>query len=402
MPLYYKKVQRNSSDAVRFIESRKRFSSGSVGARSKVNHSIKKDAIEMHSINVELDTISPLITSNRQLSEDLKSKEEYISTRYGDLLVARQGADHTTGKPVILTYHDIGMNYVANFEGFFNFTDNKILLQSFAVFHINAPGQETDRLPIGFEYPTMDQLASQVQDVLNHYNIKSFIGFGQGLGANVLSRLALLIPDSVDGLFLINPQFSKSSWSEWFYQKKNIRSLVSENSSASLPLSMQDYLMWYHFGRESEEREESSNEIMDIFREFYKGMSLNPYNLGLLIDSYIKRAAIAIERNGRNFKCQILVMTGALSPQLEDTVNVISRLDPKNSSWMKISGCGMVLQEKPHKVAEALRLFLQGLGYTLKAYERRRALMSGMSLPCLTNVGKSLNDRRMTEIMEFE
>lgn len=29
----------------------------------------------------------------------------------------------------------------------------------------------------------------------------------------------------------------------------------------------------------------------------------------------------------------------------------------------QISDCGMVLEEQPHKVCEALRLFLQGLGY---------------------------------------
>lgn len=29
----------------------------------------------------------------------------------------------------------------------------------------------------------------------------------------------------------------------------------------------------------------------------------------------------------------------------------------------QISECGMVLEEQPHKVCEAMRLFLQGLGY---------------------------------------
>lgn len=34
----------------------------------------------------------------------------------------------------------------------------------------------------------------------------------------------------------------------------------------------------------------------------------------------------------------------------------------------------MVLEEQPSKVFEAFRLFLQGLGYALSAYERRRSL----------------------------
>lgn len=33
---------------------------------------------------------------------------------------------------------------------------------------------------------------------------------------------------------------------------------------------------------------------------------------------------------------------------------------------LQISDCGMVLEEQPNKVSEALRLFLQGLGYGKK------------------------------------
>ena len=31
--------------------------------------------------------------------------------------------------------------------------------------------------------------------------------------------------------------------------------------------------------------------------------------------------------------------------------------------FLQISDCGMVLEEQPHKVCEAMQLFLQGLGY---------------------------------------
>ncbi|RWS26562.1 Protein NDRG3-like protein [Leptotrombidium deliense] len=395
MPIYYKKVQRYSSDAVRFVDSRKRFS---VGTKSKINS--KKDSIEMSSINIQMEAASPLIASP-SISADMCCKEELIDTRFGPLLVARQGADHLKGKPIILTYHDIGFNYLANFEEFFNFPDNKILLHSFAVVHINAPGQHMDRLPADYIYPTIEQLTAQIQDVIDYFQIKTFVGIGQGLGANLLSRFALLNPNAVDGLLLLNPTFGTSSWSEWFYQRKNVRVLLNENDSSLLPQIVQDYFLWYHFGRESAERDDASRNVIEIFRGFYRGMSLNSYNLGLLIESYLKRTPIAIERNGLNFKCQVLVMSGSLSPHVDETLSVISRLDPKHSSWLKLNGCAMVLEEKPDKVAEAFRLFLQGLGYTLKAYERRRALMSGLSLPCLTSVGTSLSTRRMTDTIDF-
>ncbi|TMW44000.1 hypothetical protein DOY81_010920, partial [Sarcophaga bullata] len=50
-------------------------------------------------------------------------------------------------------------------------------------------------------------------------------------------------------------------------------------------------------------------------------------------------------------------------PHVDDTVTFNGRLDPTNSTWMKISDCAMVLEEQPAKLAEAFRLFLQGEGY---------------------------------------
>jgi len=41
-----------------------------------------------------------------------------------------------------------------------------------------------------------------------------------------------------------------------------------------------------------------------------------------------------------------------------------SKLDPTRSNWMKISdSSGLVLEEKPDKVTEAVLLFLQGQGH---------------------------------------
>jgi len=65
---------------------------------------------------------------------------------------------------------------------------------------------------------------------------------------------------------------------------------------------------------------------------------------------------------------------------VEETVTMNSRLNPQESTWMKLSDCGMALEEQPGKVVEALRLFIQGLGYALTAYERRRSSLRKMSM----------------------
>jgi len=331
--------------------------------------------------NVE--AMSPLMRSLNK--SDSLYTEERISTDFGEINVAHQGMDVESHRPIILTYHDIGLNHVSNFQAFFNYIDIKLLLQSFTVFHMNAPGMEESAptLPDNYVYPTVDQLSEQIAAVCKHYAIKSFIGFGVGAGANILCRYALRNPDKVDGLFLINPTSTVSTWTEWFYQKLNVYYLSSFNNNGanttnSFPQSTQDYLMWHHFGKVTEER---NRDLVETYRSYFSGKSLNARNLSLFIDSYIKRTDLGIVRGDKehNFKCSVLILCGAFSPHVEDTVTMNSRLDPSNSTWMKLSDCAMVLEEQPAKVSEAFRLFLQGLGYALTAYERRRSSLRKMS-----------------------
>lgn len=332
--------------------------------------------------NVE--SSSPLMRSLTK-SDNLFT-EEYIESEWGSILVAHQGMEVWQHKPVIFTYHDIGLNYVSNFQAFFNYIDIKLLLQSFCVYHLNAPGMEDNAPTLGdnYTYPTLDQLAHQIDIVCKHYDIKTFIGFGVGAGANILCRYALLSPDKVDGLFLINPTSTSSTWTEWLYQKLNVYYLgwfnnnSANNLSQTFPQSAQDYLMWHHFGKVTEER---NRDLVETYKSYFSGKSINARNLSQFIDSYIKRTDLGIVRSDkeRNFKCSVLVLCGAYSPHVEDTVTMNSRLDPSNSTWMKLQDSGLVLEEQPAKVSEAFRLFLQGLGYALTAYERRRSSLRKMS-----------------------
>lgn len=315
-------------------------------------------------------------------SNDETMTEERVDTPYGSVMVALQGVDiksNPNKKPVIVTYPDIGLNHITNYQAFFNFSDMKMLIEHMPVIHINAPGQEENApaLP-DTAYQTMDQLAEQVGHVLAHFKVSSgVIGFGVGLGANVLSRYALFNASAFDGLFLMNATASKSSWSEWFYQKINMYYLssVATTVTGSFPQTTQDYLMWHHFGFLDEDR---NRDLVQIYRSLFSGKNLNPRNLSLLIDSYIKRTDLGIVRGSKekNFACQVLLMCGALAPHVNDTVDFNARLNPATSTWMKLSDCGMVLEEQPAKVSEAFRLFVQGLGYPLASYTRRRSSVS--------------------------
>ncbi|KAL4717518.1 hypothetical protein ACJJTC_000667 [Scirpophaga incertulas] len=302
----------------------------------------KMDDIELRSVQLQLTSVRPF--------GETKS-EVRVRTDTCDLLVVAQG-DHT--KPCIITYHDIGLNW-SHFEPFFNHREMKGLMKNFFVLHVNAPGQEdgAPNLPDDCVY-SMDDLSNQINYVLCHFAIKSFIGFGVGAGANVLARFALANPQKVDALALVNCSSTQAGWIEWACQKMNSRILRSRGMTQGVV----DYLMWHHFGRTPER----ISEISDEYRAHFCS-GLNAHNLGYLVESYARRTDLGIEREGTTLRMPVLNVTAAHSPHINDTVTLNGRLNPTKSTWLKVSDCALVLEEEPRKVAEAFRLFLQGEGY---------------------------------------
>jgi hypothetical protein len=58
-------------------------------------------------------------------------------------------------------------------------------------------------------------------------------------------------------------------------------------------------------------------------------------------------------------------ITGSTSPHKDDVVETNDLMDPATTSYVEFSDCGgAILDEQPAKMAEAVRLFLQGLGYS--------------------------------------
>ncbi|XP_077993438.1 protein NDRG3-like [Glandiceps talaboti] len=326
------------------------------------------DDVELR--DVEVTTAAPRsldkITSDMPLLANTSSSlpgEEDVETGIGTLHVATLG---DRKRPAIVTFHDIGLNHVSQFQGFCNFIDMQPILKRFCVYHVNAPGQEegANTLPHSFEYPTIDQISEGLLPVLQHFGIKTFIGLGVGAGANVLARFALHNPNKVDALFLVNCISSAAGWSEWFYQK--VSSFYLRGNKVTK--FTEDYLLWHHFGKKTMDL---NHDLVHVYKESMM-KNINPYNLACFIESYIKRTHLEIRREmdpekkktAPQFKCPVMVLSGADSPHIKETVDMNSRLDPANSTWMKISDCGgMVLEEQPAKVCEAFQLFVQGLGY---------------------------------------
>ena len=56
----------------------------------------------------------------------------------------------------------------------------------------------------------MDELGEQISDVVIHFDLKTFIGFGVGVGANILVRFALAHPERVTIKQINFPQIARN------------------------------------------------------------------------------------------------------------------------------------------------------------------------------------------------
>nr|ACO14922.1 NDRG3 [Caligus clemensi] len=324
--------------------------------------------------DLELRNVSLSTPLNRSLNKDSGVYEERkISTSYGiQATVAIKG---DSSKPALVTFHDLGLNFVSNFQAFFNYPDMAELAEKFCVYHINAPGQEegADVIEDHIEYPNMEGLAEMVNEILNELKIVRYVGIGVGLGGNVLLRHAYKYPERLHCLLLVNTICTVPGWMEWGYQKRN----VSHLRNHGITQAVTDYLLWHHFGVNHEER---AHDLVNIFQQHFSS-DIQPKNLAKLLEQYNWRTQINIDRefslenqsgSNKTLETPILNVVGAYSPFLSETVVLNGKLNPQTASWMKIHECTMVLEEQPAKVAEAFRLFVQGFGFCVNI--RRNAV----------------------------
>ena len=292
--------------------------------------------------------------------------QETVRTSKGDILVAIQG-DRTKKGNALVTLPDIGQNHITCYQSFFCFHQFKPVTDHFTVYHINFPGQNDNApaLPDDYVYPTMDEMASVLGEVFNYFSLKSTVCIGAGAGANVLTRLALASPKLIECLVLVGGTVGTSSWTEWGYEKMSSHYLKTKGMTAFC----QDYLLWHFFGKIDER---TNQDLLGMVRDQLNSIKY-PKNLALLIEAYSKRTAIKIERpvppnpGKTTLTCGVLLMAGSQSPAIDETVTMNSKLDPTNSTWMKISDAtSLILEEKPTVCTNAIINFLQGYGYVMK------------------------------------
>eukprot|EP00062_Callorhinchus_milii_P024681 gi/632984848/ref/XP_007909352.1/ PREDICTED: protein NDRG1-like isoform X2 [Callorhinchus milii] len=288
--------------------------------------------------------------------EENDSVEHVVETSCGSVQITVRGIPRPK-RPVILTFHDIGLNHKSCFNSLFNFEDMQEIVRHFAVCHVDAPGQEmgAKNFPQGYHYPTMDQLADILPQILKHFNVTSIIGLGVGAGAFILTKFALAHPDLVEGLCLININPCAEGWMDWAASKLT-----------GLTGALDDVVISHLFSKE----EVHNNLGMIQTYRHHISHDINQTNLHHFINSYNHRRDLDIERpvagmhNYMTLKCHSLLVVGDSSPAVDAVVECNTRLDPTKTTLLKMSDCGGLPQVvQPAKLTEAFKYFVQGMGH---------------------------------------
>ncbi|XP_069489817.1 protein NDRG2 isoform X1 [Ambystoma mexicanum] len=307
-----------------------------------------------------------------------------IETQYGTVTVTIYGSPKPK-RPAIVTFHDVGLNHKTCFESLFQYDDMHEIVKNFVVCHIDAPGQEEGAAvyPLGYQYPSLDQLADTIPSVLQYLNFASIIGIGVGAGAYVLARYTLNHPDTVEGLVLLNIDPNAKGWMDWAAHK--LTGLTS-----SVPEMILSHLF-------SAEEISNNTEVVKQYKETLTTSTILPNNY-LYWNSYNSRRDLNLERGGEiTLKCPVMLVVGDQAPHEDAVVECNSKLDPTQTSFLKMADSGGQPQlTQPGKLTEAFKYFVQGMGYIPHVLDKRRSMGglllhdSSISLPHRLSVQRSL------------
>nr|KAF6392987.1 NDRG family member 2 [Pipistrellus kuhlii] len=294
-----------------------------------------------------------------------------VETPYGSVTFTVYGTPKPK-RPAILTYHDVGLNYKSCFQPLFQSGDMQEIIQNFVRVHVNAPGMEEGApvYPVGYQYPSLDQLADTIPCILQYLNFSSIIGVGVGAGAYILSRYALNHQDTVEGLVLINIDPNAKGWMDWAAHKLT-----------GLTSSIPEMILGHLF---SQEELSGNSELIQKYRNIITHAP-NIENIELYWNSYNNRRDLNFERGGDiTLKCPVMLV-----------VECNSKLDPTQTSFLKMADSGGQPQlTQPGKLTEAFKYFLQGMGYMASSCMTRLSRSRTASLTSAASIDGSRSRTR--------
>ncbi|GAU91931.1 hypothetical protein RvY_04089 [Ramazzottius varieornatus] len=281
------------------------------------------------------------------------------TTRCGEVDVHVLGdIQQVSNRVVFLTVHDFGSN-AHSFDRFVLHESMQEVRSRSVWLNVEVPGQgiNSPDLPSDYKFPSLQEIGEDVVEILNLVHVQYVVGFGEGAGANILTRFAMTYPNRVLGLILIHPTATSAGIQEWF--KEKWLNFTLKSSSSSNP-SAEDYLVMYKFGNDTEGREEGREQAIKQYLAELRSR-INHKNLQLYMDAFSNRNDITTVLKDK-LTCDVLIICGNKSSFQHTVVTMYSHLNPQKASLLNIDNVGDALNEAPAQVTRGLVLFCKGLG----------------------------------------
>jgi len=250
---------------------------------------------------------------------------------------------------VFITVHDVGATY-QNWVNFLKDESMVDILSRSVFLHVAIPGQEpgAQDLPKDFSFPTMQQIGVGLVTILDQLRVKSVVGLGNGAGANIITRFAMMHPTRVHGIVTVNNTATES------------------------------------LGRFTDRLKARLSALKPDQKE-----GLNERNAASFAEAYKRRKEFMSELNDR-IKCDVLLITGMKSKYVGDTEAIHREMRPGLCSIIKVEEVSEPLIEAMGKVAEAVLLFCQGLGL-LPTIQRRMSRQDSRGMAAKKRESEVLN-----------
>ncbi|KAE8100007.1 hypothetical protein FH972_017945 [Carpinus fangiana] len=283
-------------------------------------------------------------------------KEHLIETCHGYVSVAVIG---DPDKPALVTYPDLALNHVSCFQGLFFCPEAcSLLLHNFCIYHISPPGHELGAAEISPDKPVLsvDDLADQIEEVLNFFGLGAVMCLGVTAGAYILTLFAMKYRQRVLGLILVSPLCKAPSWTEWLYNKVMSNLLYFYGMCGVV----KELLLKRYFSKEvrGNAHVSESDMVQACRRSLEERQSSNVWRF---LEAINGRPDIT--EGLRKLQCRSLIFVGDNSPFHFEAMHMTSNLDRRYSALVEVQACGsMVTEEQPHAMMIPLEYFLMGYG----------------------------------------
>lgn len=257
----------------------------------------------------------------------------------------------------ILTFPDIGQGE-ASFSSFFQACRQENACPQVdhanAHYHTHFPGHATDspNLPRTTDV-SMGELVRAVLTFMTRLSIERLIGFGVGLGAQVLLRAAVIQPQKITGLMLISPVIAPCSQLERF--GITAERFFTYQLGLGLTRRLKDRFLIRWLSDHS--RAQTFGAVISVEEDLDRRNCNNVLRL-LVEDIWRGDCASLIAQ----LKCRVLLITGKASSLHFHVSDYFSEFDAERCSWLDVPEVGSLVQEEaPDRVTTSLSLFLQGI-----------------------------------------